>query len=127
MLGMRSVGILSGLSPREKRLVEELSETILGGLIDPSAAELPLPVRQLAFKNYLVSAMLLLDVILAEAFNRQCADVYRKLESAEWAKMSPEEREKLAEEIKSLIAMTRVALATAMYLPLRLRETLKLG
>jgi hypothetical protein len=127
MLGMRSVGILSGLSPREKRLVEELSETILGRLIDPSAAELPLPVRQLAFKNYLVSAMLLLDVILAEAFNRQCADVYRKLESAEWAKMSPEEREKLAEEIKSLIAMTRVALATAMYLPLRLRETLKLG
>jgi predicted Fe-S protein YdhL (DUF1289 family) len=124
---MRSVEILSRLSPEERRLVEELSENILRRLLDPSAAELPLPLRRLAFKNYLVSAMLLLDVILAEAFNRQCADVYRKLESAEWAKMSPEEREKLAEEIKSLIAMTRVALATATYLPPRLREALKLG
>ena len=119
--------ILSGLSPEERRLVEELSETILRRLLDPSAAELPLPVRQLAFKNYLTSAMLLLDVTLTEALNRRYADVCRKLESVEWAKMSLEEREKLAEEIKSLIAMTRVALATAMYLPLRLREALKLG
>lgn len=119
--------ILSGLSPEERRLVEELSETILRRLLDPSAAELPLPLRQLAFKNYLTSAMLLLDAILTEALNGRYADVCRKLERAEWAKMSLEEREKLAEEVESLIAMARVAPATVAYLTLRLREALRLG
>jgi hypothetical protein len=127
MLGMRSVEILSGLSPEERRLVEELSETILRRLLDPSAAELPLPLRRLAFKSYLTSAMLLLDAILTEALNRRYADVCRKLERAEWAKMSLEEREKLAKEVKSLIAMARVTPATVAYLTLRLREALRLG
>jgi hypothetical protein len=99
----------------------------LGRWVDPSAAELPLPLRRLAFESYLTSALLLLDATLTGALNSRCADVCRKLERAELAKMSLEERGKLAEGVESLIAMGRVAPATMAYLTLRLREALGLG